>query len=239
MSDTRGAGCSGVRVGVRGFLYGCASDGIRDHYTLRSPEPVIEGSVETIIRVEYGPYLASLKPEDTAAIVVSSIIEQMTIASRSRTEQAAPSHDGVSLGRVARAIGQRLATESTGDKRAKFKRDAQITSSVKDYRKKMVAQLRKTEVVEKPWESSTGVPQQLEQFHWPSTIRLQLGAALVAKVLDTAKINVKKDEGESSKPHKEPAFGHKKIVVKGKHTGILSPNAHLRDLLAREAGIQS
>lgn len=187
------------------------------------------------IRVEYGPYLASLKPEDTAAIVVSSIIEQMTIVSRGRTESAAPIHDGVSLSRVARAIGQRLAIESTGDKRAKFKRDAQITSSVKEYRKKMVAQLRKTEVVEKPWESSTGVPQQLEQFHWPSTVRLQLGAALVAKVLDTAKIDVKKDEGESSKSRREPAFGHKKIVVKGKRTGILSANAHLRDILAREA----
>lgn len=71
---------------------------------------------------------------------------------------------------------------------------------------------------------------------WPLTIRTKVGAALLLALIESTKINVRREHPVTKEPIEQvqPAFSHTSRLKKGKKIGMIIPNRELVDLMKRE-----
>ncbi|RYO78804.1 hypothetical protein DL766_009567 [Monosporascus sp. MC13-8B] len=72
--------------------------------------------------------------------------------------------------------------------------------------------------------------------HWPVYIRAKVGAVLLGRLLDSAKVNVVREHPETKAfvSQVQPAMAHATMHRRGKKVGVILPNKWLVDLLKRE-----
>ncbi|KAB5539490.1 hypothetical protein GE09DRAFT_1139012 [Coniochaeta sp. 2T2.1] len=71
---------------------------------------------------------------------------------------------------------------------------------------------------------------------WPLSIRTKVGAALLLALIESTKINVRREHPVTKEPieQMQPAFSHTSQLKKGKKIGMFIPNRELVDLMKRE-----
>ncbi|OIW28621.1 DNA/RNA polymerase [Coniochaeta ligniaria NRRL 30616] len=71
---------------------------------------------------------------------------------------------------------------------------------------------------------------------WPLSIRTKVGAALLLALIESTKINVRREHPVTKEPIEQlqPAFSHTSQLKKGKKIGMFIPNRTLVDMMKRE-----
>ncbi|KAK7511002.1 mitochondrial DNA-directed RNA polymerase [Phyllosticta citriasiana] len=77
---------------------------------------------------------------------------------------------------------------------------------------------------------------EIKSFEWSSGLKAKIGAMLLSKVLETAKVQVDRIDPESGKQYavNEPALFHQSAFKKGRKTGMLKLHPVVQDKLKRE-----
>ncbi|KAL8830775.1 MAG: hypothetical protein Q9170_005580 [Blastenia crenularia] len=184
-------------------------------------------------RCHYGPFLQYLDPKKISAI---TIVQSMTILA------TAPSGDrGVPLTRVVMKIGDAIQDESiaqhlrkTRSNRNQISRQASGPEGLTE-QSKTKSQNVLTLLSDSP--STSGQAQQIrEGQRWSSSIRARVGAVLLAKFIESAKISVHRKEASTGRmlSESQPALFHRFLYGTGRRIGMLSLNSSIYSQLARE-----
>ena len=182
-------------------------------------------------RMVYGPYLESVNVERISATTVITTLELLV-------QQGIT--DGIWFGKLAKDIGTRLAAETQAAserKRSKLRRSE--NGAVKQ-RQQVLQRLYKGDTMFKDTNNPPKViddPEGLKDklAEWPLAIRVQIGALLVARLLDVAKIDVSKKEiGSKNIKSREAAFKHEIKSRKGRPLGVITAHPELVQKLIKE-----
>jgi DNA-directed RNA polymerase len=166
----------------------------------------------------YGPFLEAVPVEQLAATTILSMMSSFA-AGKDRTSGNFSSNQR--LGRLTAALGKTMQDEANAEaarQRAIAERKAKLGRAPKK-------------------QSKSSHPAFDTDMHvWPSDVRVKLGAMLVSKLIETAKIPVKGTNPRTKEPVRQlhPAFQHKTLYESGRKQGWLCPSAELISKLHRE-----
>ena len=205
------------------------------------PNPQGERRGPKVLELLYiGPYLESLKSEKIAALTLMT-----TMTTLIPERGLGPSVDGLNVSRLVSTIGASLEAEFTSRNEPGSRRSHKLRVQLSQHRKQMMHRSRNAALSEKDVKSSqtpeavSGVTQSsIEairegQFEWPQQVKIQIGAWLLAKLIDVAKIQVEPQAG-ATETTMEPAFRHSQVTRKGKTIGVAIPHVALLTKLRRE-----
>ncbi|KAK8212106.1 mitochondrial DNA-directed RNA polymerase-like protein [Phyllosticta capitalensis] len=172
-------------------------------------------------RLLYGTHLEGFSAEKLAAITMLILIPAFG---------ARRTQDGVKVSQICMDLGKHLSDEYalsvSNDLSPEFPA-AESAPSSEDQET-----LSDSKLVERSFEQLN----ELKSTEWSQTLRAKVGAILLAKVLENAKISVDRVDPESGKQYtvNEPAFFHMSEYKKGRKTGIIKMHHVVRDKLKRE-----
>lgn len=199
------------------------------------------GHAATEARVLYGPYIGSFTSQKLAAHTI------MTILTMIGTGEARRGHTVTNM--IFRLCSDLENWDSMQTLQKKAK-DAERTR-ISDVRKKALADLSKTanrfasavENSSKPSKSSksANLTEQhhsdvLRQTEWPTTVKARVGAMLLEKLMEVAKIeipNANQQPGEGP-TLLQPAFAHVVDLSGGQRVGLVKANATLLEKMRKE-----
>ena len=179
-------------------------------------------------RMVYGPYLESVNAEKISATTIITTLELLV-------QQGIT--DGIWFGKLAKDIGARLAAETHAASERKLRRREK--GAVKQ-RQQVLQRLYKGDTMFKDTDNSPEATDDTEVLkhklsEWPLDVTVQIGALLVARLLDVAKIDVSKDEiRPNGAKSLEPAFKHEVKSRKGRPLGVITAHPNLVQTLIRE-----
>lgn len=183
-------------------------------------------------RLSYGPYLESVKAEKLAA---NTILTTLEVLAQQGLE------NGARFSIVSERLGMRLEVESNATVENKYVRDSKQRKRVARHRDQILRNLYKGRSDFHPIDESSKTNAeasvvQVKQFEWPRPISVQIGALLVAKLIDVAKINSLDDEGAKSDDagQLEPAFTHGLKSWRGRPIGLINAHKALIQKLMKE-----
>ncbi|KAL8671733.1 MAG: hypothetical protein Q9168_003778 [Polycauliona sp. 1 TL-2023] len=186
-------------------------------------------------RCQYGPFLQYLDAKKLSAI---TILTCMTTLSTSRTGDR-----GNPVTSAVMSIGEAVQDESMAGflKSVQFDR-AYLRDLVRGPRVQEVTKLlkarrvRRHDVAHVLAGSSKLTAQALQEYQWGQPVKARLGAVLLSKLIDSAKIPVFRKHPETGRVHQEmqPAFLHQTLYHRGKRVGMLSLNSPMYDKLTTE-----
>ncbi|KAF1985028.1 DNA/RNA polymerase [Aulographum hederae CBS 113979] len=196
---------------------------------------------EKSIRQGYGPFLELLDPEKLAAITIIIVLNRFV---RKRPEE-----DGVKVAELSVRLGSILEAESTPA-------SSRPHSSTKQWGQRAAAQRGKVmeKLFKKKTQASTHVPEphapaplndksteqlliKIKQEGWPDMIKAQIGALLLSKLIEIAKISAEKNVKRAEPVRGNeiaPAFFHSKQHRHGRKVGMVMAHPMLMDRLSSE-----
>lgn len=198
-------------------------------------ETATKKSMEDLRRLEYGPFLQQLKPEKLAAITALGMIQTMKKAGTVKP---------IKLVRMVAELGRIVESEHHAEKL--YERRQRWNARWSDARKqgRTVAEVVKdiAESSEKPARhfitqrgTHTASQKYLLYSDWTTSIHVKLGAVLCEFMMDTAKINVTKENDTTGKKLTiaQPIFIRQTVFSGGKKVGIVSLHADFVDYLTK------
>ncbi|KAI4172859.1 MAG: hypothetical protein LQ343_003266 [Gyalolechia ehrenbergii] len=189
-------------------------------------------------RCQYGPFLQYLDPGKLSAITILSCMTLLTTHRRDaggRVMSLAVLH-------IADAVQNESMAAYLEKTRGRQLRGLQRLSGFRG----LAAELRKqrkgdfTRLNDTPNDMANDMPNlstQAPQGHqWSGIVRTRIGAVLLSKLIDSAKVRVVRKQSSTGKMLEmfQPAFLHRFVYVNGRRVGMLSMNSALYDRLAKE-----
>lgn len=181
-------------------------------------------------RLSYGPYFESVNVEKIAATTVVTTLELLVQQGIS---------DGIWFGKLAKQIGARLAAEAQGKIERRHMKTGRWSNGTARQRQQVLQRLYKGNTTSK---KASELPKAIadtdalrcKSSEWPLAVKVQIGALLVARLLDVAKIEVAKDAGSDIAKIQEPAFKHEVKSWKGRPMGVINAHPALIEKLMQE-----
>lgn len=170
--------------------------------------------------LQWGPYLQSLSPEKISAI---TILAAMKTSSTDGVDER-----GIRLHHVVQSIGDAVQNESIAEyiRKNRHRADWMGLSNLAKARSKhdnltKLIQRSRSEVYDK--------------LEWGQAMRIQLGAALLAHLMDIAKVQLSRRDPETNvQVHEaQPVFFHTYQYIAGKRVGVVRLNAIVWEKLAK------
>ncbi|KAK8160979.1 LOW QUALITY PROTEIN: hypothetical protein BKA80DRAFT_332729 [Phyllosticta citrichinensis] len=187
-----------------------------------SSEAVNSNDSQDKDRLFYGTYLETFTAERLAATTLLVLVPLFG---------GKKNIDGVKVSNVCMDLGKHLATEygMSTSKELSPEFPATTASPPPEGQDALGEDSQITE-------SSYGALGEIRSLEWSVTLRAKIGAMLLSKVLETAKVQVDRVDPESGKQYavNEPAFFHLSEYKQGRKTGILKLHPVVRDKLKRE-----
>ncbi|GAB7343249.1 hypothetical protein MBLNU457_1307t1 [Dothideomycetes sp. NU457] len=167
-------------------------------------------------RKAYGAYLELLPPETLAATTIINVMNMMT---RGKDRETGRWGGAFKLTAATNMIGKALMAESA----------AQAT---KEGAKRNLMKGRQ----DKGQASKRRHPFSHNQLEWPLQIRVKVGALMLSKLIETAKMPITRTHPRTkeSVSQLQPAFMHKNVFILGRRLGYISPCQDLVEKLHRE-----
>jgi DNA-directed RNA polymerase len=182
-------------------------------------------------RLEYGPFLESLKPDKVAAIAIMTTLQYSTTVGMKDDIK-----DGLKIAPLADKIGTYMEAECIAAQDPLFQRAANARVAASKYRTRILSRMLLKKCTSKSTADETTVGSQDEQLSWPSVVKVQLGALLLSKLVESAKIAVVTGRNATGNPQwsSEPAFKHVLEHEKGKIFGKIQAHSELLNKLMKE-----
>ncbi|KAL8752690.1 MAG: hypothetical protein Q9199_005562 [Rusavskia elegans] len=186
-------------------------------------------------RCHYGPFLQYLDAKKLSAI---TILTCMTSLSTSRSGDR-----GNTVTSVVMAIGEAVQDESMAGflKSVHFDRaylrDLVRGPRVQEVTKRLKARRhRRYDVASILAGSPALTAQALQEYQWSKPVKARIGAVLLSKLMDNAKVPVfrKHAENGSTREEMQPAFLHQTLYQWGRRVGMVSLNSSMYDKLTTE-----
>ena len=181
-------------------------------------------------RLQWGPYIQDLSPERLSALSILACVKDVSLLSKDDR--------GVRVLNVVNTIGATIQEECVVKYEKVNKKYSQWHSrSQERHLKGLGASLPK--IAESSDKSSSRYLPQInegsERVDWPSPVRIHLGAFLLSKVVDNAKIEVSRVDPKSGAEMREeqPAFFHTYTYMAGKRIGVIRLNPALAEIMVR------
>jgi DNA-directed RNA polymerase len=175
-------------------------------------------------RLIYGNFLEALQPEKAAAItIISTLMDSIRNGIK----------EGVKVGPLSGKIGKALENECLAARAKIHQKSVEARKIAFNRRSEMLGH-----TLPPQGHSKAGLAQHSTESicSWPETVRIQIGALLLSKLIDVTRVSVqvgKKDDGELIYK-KEPAFEHQKHHEKGKMYGTVRAHKTLVEILSKE-----
>ncbi|KAL1304511.1 hypothetical protein AAFC00_003498 [Neodothiora populina] len=169
-------------------------------------------------RLAYGAHLESVPLPQVAA---TTILYVMSLIAGGKDRNTGLFTTELKLARLSANIGKSLQNEAV------------LLAAQKAERKKKASKRAKPASEAKPSKRAMLEPSDLQ---WPLTIRVKLGAMLVSKLIETAKMPVSRTHPRSKEvvTQLQPAFLHKTVYEHGRKQGLLSACSDLIEKLDRD-----
>jgi DNA-directed RNA polymerase len=167
----------------------------------------------------YGPFLEAVPIEQLAATTILSV---MSSFASGKERGSGTFNSNQRLGRLTANLGRTMQDEANAEaarQRAIAERKAKLGRAPKKQPK------------------ASSHPYFDTDLHvWPSDVRVKLGAMLVSKLIDTAKLPVTRKHPRTKEDvtQSHPAFLHKTLYESGRKQGWLCPSPELMKKLHRE-----
>jgi DNA-directed RNA polymerase len=167
----------------------------------------------------YGPFLEAVPTEQLAATTILSVMSSFAGGKEKSTGTFSSNQR---LGRLTANLGRTMQDEANAEaarQRAIAERKAKLGRAPKKQPK------------------ASSHPYFDTDLHvWPSDVRVKLGAMLVSKLMDTAKLPVTRKHPRTKEDvtQSHPAFLHKTLYESGRKQGWLCPSPELMKKLHRE-----
>ncbi|KAL8813975.1 MAG: hypothetical protein Q9223_006765, partial [Gallowayella weberi] len=192
--------------------------------------PVDEG------RCHYGPFLQYLEPKKLSAVTILSCIIALGTASPNSGAQ------GISTTQMVMKIGEAVQDESM----AAFLKSIQFRQrslrqlvrgpDVREVTRQLKSRRGRQDVSAKLAGSSELWSHALDDFQWGRPMKARIGAVLLSKLMDQAKVSVSRKHPEDGTTLEElqPALHHQLMYRGGKRIGMLSLNGSMYGPLSRD-----
>lgn len=194
-------------------------------------------SQEDLDRCIYGPLLRQSSPSRLAAVTILSTLSSLAMHG---ADNGVPLSIMITqLSKIAEEDIRTQARQGKGSKPAVQRGARRVLRFSPDTAAQTPAEAGST------IETSATVPDteqsrlreaDLNVPAWPLSIRTKVGAALLLALIESTKINVRREHPVTKEPIEQlqPAFSHISQLKKGKKIGMIIPNRELVDLMKRE-----
>ncbi|KAL8691922.1 MAG: hypothetical protein Q9224_004069 [Gallowayella concinna] len=188
-------------------------------------------------RCHYGPFLQYLEAKKLSAITILSCMTALGTA--------ATGDRGILVSQMVMKIGEAVQDESMAAflKSIQFRQSSlrqlvrgpdvrevthQLKSRRESHRRKDVSAILAS--------SSELWSHALNDFQWSRPVKARIGAVLLSKLIDQAKVSVSRKhlEDGSIREEMQPAFLHQNLYHGGRRVGMVSLNSSMYDPLSRE-----
>ncbi|KAI9713575.1 MAG: DNA-directed RNA polymerase [Bogoriella megaspora] len=206
---------------------------VRESLTEQKPQSFDE-------RLHYGPFLASVEPEKLSALTIVHTLSMLGVNGAAT---------GLRLAAATKALGSQAEVES----------DLQALGS-KDFRdqiqklpgragNKLRMRLSLVKYQDHPDRAGKKIMKVAQHFRevptssspapelrWSPSVRVKVGAVLLSKLMEVAKIDVTREHPQTKKmlTESQPAFYHAYYYHQGRRLGRMATNAALVEQLSRE-----
>ncbi|KAF2428308.1 DNA/RNA polymerase [Tothia fuscella] len=188
-------------------------------------------------RLVYGPWLEAISPEKAAAIAIMVTLRYTisigkTDLANGRTARGI--YAGGKVGNLAERIGGGLENESMVIRERIRKKSMEARTEAFAQRSQKLG--RHAHPEGSPASSTPRPHLEEPPSAWPLAVKIHIGALLVSKLVEIAKISVETSQSSdgSSVFTKRPAFEHKILHDKGKMYGRIVPDIKLVEMLTKE-----
>ncbi|KAH0398747.1 DNA/RNA polymerase, partial [Aureobasidium melanogenum] len=166
----------------------------------------------------YGPFIEAVPIEQLAATTILSV---MSAFASGKERSSGTYNSNQRLGRLTANLGKSMQDEANAEaarQRAIAERKAKLGRTPK----------KQPKTIHPAFDPDLHV--------WPSDVRVKLGAMLVSKLIETAKIPVTRQHPRTKEmvTQTQPAFLHKTLYESGRKQGWLCPSSELIQKLHRE-----
>ena len=191
-------------------------------------------------RLSYGPFLLSVEPEKLSALTIAHVLSMLGIQGAA---------GGLRLAGATKALGTQVEVESDLQalggarkllqlKKIPGKHRAQIQRRLNTARFQPQGHHTGKSILKRPAiqaDSSSGEVT-VQELNWSASIRVKIGAVLISKLMDSAKILVSKQHPQTKEmlTQLQPAFYHTYHYQQGKRIGRLAANFALVEKLSSE-----
>ncbi|KAL8720058.1 MAG: hypothetical protein Q9225_003026 [Loekoesia sp. 1 TL-2023] len=175
-------------------------------------------------RCHYGPFLQYLEPKKLSAITILSCMTTLGTA-RSGSQGSPITQTALKIGNAVQDESVAEYVKSTRGRQLRVLRRASgirdLTEELKTRRKGM---------------SPNVSAQALESHQWSTPVKVRIGALLLSKLIDSAKVRVFRKHPETGNvvEASQPAFLHRTLYSNGRSIGMLSLNSSIYDQLMKE-----
>lgn len=169
-------------------------------------------------RLMYGPYLEAVPVEQLAATTIISVMGSLA-SGKDKTNDTYSSNQR--LGRLTADLGRTMQDEANAE--------AAKQRAIAERRAKLGRPPPKKSPKVHPMFDAT-------QHSWPSDVRVKLGAVLISRLIDVAKLPVTRQHPRTREmvTQLQPAFLHKTLYEQGRKQGWLCASPDLIQKLYRE-----
>ncbi|KAI9667612.1 MAG: DNA-directed RNA polymerase [Bathelium mastoideum] len=191
-------------------------------------------------RLRYGPFMQSVDPEKLSALTIIHVLNMLGIQGAA---------GGLRLANITKTLGAQVEIESdlqalgggrTLDHLQKLpgKRRAKVNMKLNTARFQPDGHRAGKNIMQHPATTphlATESPAQ-SGLNWSADVRVKLGAVLISKLLDTAKISVSKEHPKTKEilTQLQPAFYHAYHYQQGRRLGRIAGNPALIEKLSSE-----
>lgn len=189
-------------------------------------EQATKKTKEDLDRCIYGPFLRQSNPERLAAVTIISTLSSLAMGG---------AHKGSTISALITHIAKFAEEDIKVQKvEALANRHKLRKTKSKQHLPRSVLRFKSSTASADLADSNVDVV--MEDEAWTTLIRTKVGAALLSALLDTAKIQLVREDPATKTllTQNQPAFSHVMQLRKGKKVGTIIPNKAVVDLLARE-----
>lgn len=183
-------------------------------------------------RCLYGPFLQILPVEKLSAITILSCMNHLCLHG--------PSHVGVSLSGLLRALGTAVADECVAEtirKDGDHRLWQSLGTNERVQKMNRMVKMRRIDLSSaKDFDPRSPSDERCEGLKWTDATKVKVGAVLVSHLVQTARLGVSSKDPTSGAEIREsqPAFVHSFTYIKGNRVGVLRFNKAMAHKLAED-----
>ena len=191
-------------------------------------------------RLQYGPFMQSVDPEKLSALTIIHVLNMLGIQGAA---------GGLRLAGTTKALGTQVEIESDMQALGGARTMDQLQKLPGKHRAKIQMRLNTARFQPKGHRAGRSIMQRsgttanaitgeasTPELKWSAAIRVKIGAVLISKLMDTAKISVTKQHPKTGEmlTQLQPAFYHAYHYQQGKKIGRIAANFALVEKLSSE-----
>lgn len=183
-------------------------------------------------RLHYGPYLEMLPLQRVAA---TTILHLMASVAKGKNSDLDKWDNDVKLNQLTTTLGKAIEQECAAEaNERKFKKQSRAANNRRSRQAMQPQWKQKGKRMTKPPEQQNETS--LASVSWPLSVKVKLGAMLVAKLIKSAQLPVTREHPRTKKriTQMQPAFLHRIKYRRGKRVGIVTPNPAIVSKLESE-----